>query len=75
MLRNPSDNILLAMSSFNEFCTWEINYADGQGCMLLVVKLPPFLAFVHGVEITCAKPLPFEPWHLSIQYQLPINYS
>jgi hypothetical protein len=37
--------ILLAMTSFSEFFTWERNYADGQDCKLLAVKLISLLAF------------------------------
>jgi hypothetical protein len=40
------DNNFLSRSSFNEFCTWEMNYADGQGFMLLAVKILPMLALL-----------------------------
>jgi hypothetical protein len=40
------NNILLSMSSFSEFCTFENNYHDGQGCMVLVVKFLSMLAFL-----------------------------
>jgi hypothetical protein len=51
------------------------NYADEQGCILLVVmKLLPLLAFIHGVETTCAKVTPFEVKMLSNQYTVPSTY-
>jgi hypothetical protein len=47
------------------------SYVYEEGYMLLVVKLLPLLAFMHEVEINCAKPTPFEPKLLSIYYPLP----
>jgi hypothetical protein len=52
---------------------WKSNYVDEQGYMLLVVELPPLVAFMHEFEITCAKTIHFEPKILSIKYPLPIT--